>query len=295
MAVILASVAAFDGWLFAVHGVTGALEQILRQPALIFFILALTCLAGAFHEFGHAAACRYSGARPGVVGAGIYLIWPVLYTDVTDAYRLGRAGRLRTDLGGVYCNAVFIAALACAYAVTGYEPLLAAVVFQHLAVLDQLLPWLRLDGYYVISDLTGVPDILSRVRPALRSVTHPRRRDAEILELRPRSRRLLLAYLGSVVAFVLVAAVAGIREAPHLLATDWSSFLARAHGLRVAIGMWDLPGGVLIAVEMALLAAPAIGLVLGVRMLVGQVLHRRIGRAAGGTPDAIRSAALRSA
>ena len=61
-------------------------------------------LATVFHEIGHASACRYGGAKPGVLGAGIYVVWPVFYCDVTDAYRLGKAGRLRTDLGGVYFN-----------------------------------------------------------------------------------------------------------------------------------------------------------------------------------------------
>ena len=44
---------------------------------------------------------------------------------------------------------------------------LALIAIQHVLVLQQLTPWLRLDGYYIVSDLTGVPDILSRVRPAL--------------------------------------------------------------------------------------------------------------------------------
>ena len=39
------------------------------------------------------------------MGTGLYLVWPAFYTDVTDSYRLGRAGRLRTDLGGLYFNA----------------------------------------------------------------------------------------------------------------------------------------------------------------------------------------------
>ena len=37
---------------------------------------------------------------------GLYLVWPAFYTDVTDSYRLGRGGRLRTDLGGLYFNAI---------------------------------------------------------------------------------------------------------------------------------------------------------------------------------------------
>ena len=40
------------------------------------------------------------------MGAGIYMVWPAFYTDVTDAYRLPRRARLRTDLGGIYFNAV---------------------------------------------------------------------------------------------------------------------------------------------------------------------------------------------
>jgi len=280
MVAILATVVGFDGWLLTVHGVSSPLEQTLRRPALLLLVLVLTCLAGALHEFGHAAACHYSGARPGVVGVGIYLIWPVFFTDVTDAYRLARTGRLRTDLGGIYCNAVFVCGLACAYAITGYEVFLAAAVLQHVTVLNQLLPWMRFDGYYVISDLTGVPDILQRVRPALRSLIPWQRPDPEIAGLRPRSRRTLLAYLGSLAVFVAVATVMSVRAAPRLLATDWRSFLAQAHALRMAIGMWDLPGGVLITAQMALLAAPAVGLVFGVRFLLALTGRRAATRTA---------------
>ena len=37
-----------------------------------------------------------------MMGFGLYLVWPALYSTVTDSYRLARVGRLRTDLGGVY-------------------------------------------------------------------------------------------------------------------------------------------------------------------------------------------------
>ena len=66
---------------------------------------------------------RTAAPRPGGMGAGIYVVWPAFYTDVTEAYQLDRRGRLRTDLGGVYVNAMVVLATAGAYAVTGYEPL----------------------------------------------------------------------------------------------------------------------------------------------------------------------------
>jgi putative peptide zinc metalloprotease protein len=290
----LAALLAFDGWVFAVHGVTGALEQALRQPAALLFIVALTLLATAFHEFGHAAGCLYSGARPGVVGAGIYLVWPVMFTDVTDAYRLDRAGRLRTDLGGIYFNAVFTVGLACAYATTHFELLLTAVVVQHVVVLDQLMPWVRFDGYYVLSDLTGVPDILDRVRPALRSLVPGRPPDAEILALRPRSRRILLAYLGSLAVVVAVALVSVVRDAPDLLATDWRSLVEQLHALAAAIGMWDVPGGLVIVLEIAVLAAPVAGLALMVAVVAGRVKNT-VRPPGGRIRRATRSEALQSA
>ena len=56
------------------------------------------------------------------------------------------------------------------YLATRFEPLILLLVTQHLLVLQQLLPLLRFDGYYVLSDLTGVPDVLGRVKPVLRSL-----------------------------------------------------------------------------------------------------------------------------
>jgi putative peptide zinc metalloprotease protein len=271
---ILAAMVSFDAWLFGVHGIKGPLNQVFREPELLLFVAVLTLLSTAFHEFGHAAACRFSGARPGAVGAGVYFVWPVLFTNVTDAYRLGRIGRLRTDLGGIYFNAIFIAGLGGAYLATGFEPLLAVVVAEHFAVLDQLMPWLRFDGYYIISDFTGVPDIFNRVRPAFQSLIPGRPKHPEILALRPRARRMLFAYLGSLVFFVAVSLAVTVVQGPGLLATAWHSLLAQAKPLSDAIGMWDLPLTVLILIQTAMLAAPFVGLVLFFVLLVARYSYR---------------------
>src|SRR5437762_7393001 len=156
---VLAGLAALDVWLFAYHGVAQSLREVLYSPALLMMMLGLIILSAAFHECGHATACAYGGARPGVMGAGLYLVWPAFYTDVTDAYRLGKGGRLRTDLGGVYFNALFMLAAVAVYLATHLEILLVVVLFLQFEMLHQFLPFLRLDGYYVIADLTGVPDL----------------------------------------------------------------------------------------------------------------------------------------
>ena len=52
---------------------------------------------------------------------------------------------------------------------TSAEILLLVIAIMHLEMLEQLLPFVRFDGYYVLSDLVGVPDLFARVGPILRS------------------------------------------------------------------------------------------------------------------------------
>src|SRR5437588_7766049 len=141
VALAVIAILGLDGWLFFVHGVTQSLRHLLYQPALMLMLIGGVIVATAFHEIGHATACRYGGAKPGVMGVGVYIVWPAFYTDITDAYRLGKWGRLRPDRGRMYFNAIFALIVAGAYAVTSFEPLLLLVVLQTFAIIQQALPF----------------------------------------------------------------------------------------------------------------------------------------------------------
>ncbi len=106
--VVVLGFLAITWWVFFHQGLAPAAYDAFQRPHLLLLVFVVTVLSGGFHEFGHAAAARYGGADPGVIGAGLYLVWPAFYTDVTDSYRLGRRGRIRTDLGGLYFNAVVV-------------------------------------------------------------------------------------------------------------------------------------------------------------------------------------------
>ncbi|TMD20225.1 MAG: hypothetical protein E6I99_14325 [Chloroflexi bacterium] len=170
VAAALVGFVALDGWLFFVHGISQGIRTLLNQPFFFLVLFAVVVVSAALHECGHATGCRYGGARPGVMGVGLYLVWPAFYTDVTDAYRLGKAGRLRTDLGGVYFNALIMLATLGIYQLTHLEVLIFVILLLQFEMLHQFLPFLRLDGYYVIADLTGVPDIFARIKPVLVSL-----------------------------------------------------------------------------------------------------------------------------
>ena len=148
----------------------------------------VTVLSAGFHEFGHAAAARRGGATPGAMGAGLYLVWPAFYTDVTDSYRLGRGGRVRTDLGGLYFNAIVAVGITGVWSVTRFDALLLVVATQILQMLRQLTPLVRFDGYHVLADVTGVPDLFQRIRPTLLGLLPWRWRHPETPVLKPWAR-----------------------------------------------------------------------------------------------------------
>ena len=117
-----------------------AVSELFATPTTALLIYALLTAAAVVHELGHAAACRYGGATPGEIGFGLYLVFPAFYTDVTDSYRLGRAGRVRTDLGGLYFNALTVLVLAAAYVATGSGLLLLTALALQFQMLQQLHP-----------------------------------------------------------------------------------------------------------------------------------------------------------
>src|ERR1051326_1285003 len=110
---------------------------------------------------------RYGGGR--VRGMGLYLMYPAFYTDVTDNYRLFRWARVRTDLGGFYFNVLFSLGLMGVYHATG-QVLLVAALLTDIDIVHQCLPFVRLDGYWALADLTGIPDFFSFMGAYVRSV-----------------------------------------------------------------------------------------------------------------------------
>jgi putative peptide zinc metalloprotease protein len=260
--VVLLAVAGFlalDVWLFFAHGISQSLRHTIYNPALMLALLGGVVLATAFHEIGHATALRYGGGKPGVMGAGVYIVWPAFYTDITDSYRLDKRGRLRTDLGGMYFNALFALAIGGAYALTGFEPLLLLIVVQTFAIVQQSLPFLRLDGYYIVSDLTGVPDILSRIKPLLASLVPGREPDERVTELKPWVRVVVTAYVATLVPLIAFMFAVMVINAPRLFATGWDSFWTHFDVVGPAFDGGEALRGVKALLQMVVLALPALG------------------------------------
>jgi len=273
-AMILAALAGFVGLdvLIIARGGLGQIVpaslSLVYQPSLTLLVLALLLFSAAFHECGHVSACRYGGAKPGVMGFGLYLVWPALYSTVTDSYRLGRIGRLRTDLGGVYFNAVFITGMSLAYLDTGAPWLLVAIVALHVETAAQFLPMIRLDGYYILSDLIGVPDLFSRMGPVLASLipgrpTHPR-----VLELKPWVRRTITLWVLIVVPSLLYWVIGFVIVVPQVLPVVWHQLIWLIHAVNTAAAAGHLALATLTVVNIILLLLPWMGSLLLLSMIV---------------------------
>ncbi|MGW2865187.1 hypothetical protein [Streptomyces sp. NPDC001205] len=276
VALVLAAAVAMDVWFFAFFGAVEPVLEVLDQPVLILVAFALTVASLVFHEFGHASACKYGGARPGCIGCGLFLIWPSLYTDVTDVYRIGRAGRLRTDFGGVYFNVVFMLGMAGAYFATGQVFFLSAVYLGHFEVLEQLMPAVRLDGYYILGDLAGIPDLYGKVRPILLSLVPGRRGRAarrEVAGLKRSARVIVATWVLTMVPLLAGELGYGLWNLPRILTTMTRSLTEQLGGTAAAFTTGHLASGLVGVIGSVMLLCPMAGVTYLSVKLAGRLIR----------------------
>lgn len=120
----------------------------------------LAIVAGTFfHELGHATACRRYGCAHGDIGFGLYFIYPALYTDVTQAWRLPPLKRAVIDISGVYFQCILIVALALHVLVTDSIFSLRLIWVMQFTMIFTLNPVFKMDGYWLLSDLGGLTNL----------------------------------------------------------------------------------------------------------------------------------------
>ena len=271
---VLAAFIALDVWYFGIHGIGQSLRDLIYQPLIVLMIYGLLIVSIGWHELGHATACRYGGARPGRIGFGIYIVWPAFFTDVTDALTLGKGGRVRTDLGGLYFNAIFSLGVGGLYFLTGFEPLLVLIVMQHLLMLYNLMPFLRMDGYHAISDLTGIPDLFSRIKPTLKGVAPWKDTPDEVTELKTWARVVVTTWVLLVIPILLYFFGMMVLSAPRVLATGLDSLLIQWDKVQTAFDGGEIAKASVGGLQAAMIVLPTTGMFvsfsrIGKRMVTG--------------------------
>ena len=259
---VLIAIVIAHGWLYFVHGIARSFLEVLYTPGLLLVVLAIAVASGVFHEFGHASALRYGGGKVRGMGAGIYIVYPAFYTDVTDSYRLGRWARVRTGLGGFYFHLIFTLGVIGLYLASGQEFLLFVVLLIDLSIVYQFLPFVRLDGYWVLADLTGIPDFFSQIGPFIRSVLPvPGWEGSRLPNLKPWVKAVFAIYIVLTVPVLALLMFLLVKKAPSMLAIMWDSFLNQMADLSVAWSTGSVLGVTASASQMLMLAMEMVGII----------------------------------
>ena len=141
----------------------------LKTGGLVVSLL-LFGLSTAFHEIGHVAACRSFGGKHGGMGFGFYIIFPVAYSELTGIWALGKGERIVVNLAGIYMQLLYAAVLVGGGLSTGLQELNLAAGAITLSAILQLNPFLRMDGYWLLCDLTGQPNLMPKASKAVKGL-----------------------------------------------------------------------------------------------------------------------------
>jgi putative peptide zinc metalloprotease protein len=242
----------------------------LGDPRDVIVGLGLFLFGTVFHEFGHASALRRGGGQPGGLGVGLFLAWPAFFTEVSDSYRLSRWKRLRVDLGGVYFNLVFSIVLFALHLATSYPPFLLATMLVQLEAAHQLLPLVRLDGYYVVADLAGVPDPLRQLNAFLaRRTSGTPRPTKDRLKLLPRAGVSLYLLLALPLMFTLLGRV--LARIPEIFVSIWRGELEAIAVIGKAASRSDWFSAAAASIGFLVLALIPVGIILTTSSLLSRV------------------------
>ena len=134
--------------------------EVSNASVLLLMLLYIPTMF--LHELGHIAACKRFAGRNGEIGMGIYFIFPVLYSSISALWHCKKEHRIIGNLAGIYMQ------LICVFIFYTLSFFFQKTVFEEMAYivaiysLIQLIPFIRSDGYWLLSDVFNIPNLHQR-------------------------------------------------------------------------------------------------------------------------------------
>ncbi len=129
-------------------------------------LLSLTLgVTKVLHEFGHGLMCKHFGGECHEMGVMVLVLTPCLYCNVSDSWLLpNKWARAAIGAGGMYVELVLasVATWIWWYSEPGLLNHLCLNIMFVCSVSTLIFnanPLLRYDGYYILSDITEIPNL----------------------------------------------------------------------------------------------------------------------------------------
>ena len=134
----------------------------------LLFIAGAGAVSKVVHELGHALTARRYGVRVPAMGIAFVVMYPMLYTDTSDSWRL-RDKNQRLAIASAGMVAEFSVALVAIllWSITP-DGILRSALFSLafvgwvIALALNASPFFRFDGYYILSDAVDMPNLHDR-------------------------------------------------------------------------------------------------------------------------------------
>ncbi|ARP86728.1 hypothetical protein CAL13_11295 [Bordetella genomosp. 9] len=139
----------------------------LSFAGLAGYLIALA-VTKSLHELGHAYTATRYGVRVAHMGVALLVMWPVLYTDTSESWKLtDRRQRFHIAGAGILVETMIAGLATLAWSLT--ENPAAKSAFYFLATTSWAIsltlnasPFMRFDGYYLLSDALDLPNLHER-------------------------------------------------------------------------------------------------------------------------------------
>jgi CRP-like cAMP-binding protein len=140
----------------------------LLQPGSVIQLGLLSYIPLVIHEFGHAITAKHEGCDVYKGGVMLYYGLPAAFVDTTDVWMFGKRARIAVTWAGPYTG--YIIAGICSLVVRlvpGLSPNTSVLLLQIALVAVTIstfnvLPLVKLDGYYLLSDALEIPRLHER-------------------------------------------------------------------------------------------------------------------------------------
>ena len=166
LSIALIAAAVFVLWLNRGQFVVDLAHNLHWQTVLLGGLTLI--LVTALHESAHGLTCKHFGGQVREVGFLLIFFMPSFFCNVSDAWLLPeKRKRLAITLAGGYFELFLWSLAAFAWRLTMQDTLVnylawTVVSVSGVRVLFNFTPFIKLDGYYLLSDALGIANLRQR-------------------------------------------------------------------------------------------------------------------------------------